>query len=447
MVAASYARAAADDSPDQIVGVVAEFLTDKDKDVRALGLQQVREAAKGAETTKQFAALLPKLEPDAQAELLTALADRGDAAARPAVIELLKSSNSAVRAAALHALGPLGNADDVAALIRGLQSEAKAEKDAARDSLTRLSGDSAGDAIVAALGGQKPAIRAELIGVLAARRMNAAVPQLLKAAQDDDASVRKAAMTALSQLAGPAEIAKMIPGLLKAAPGEERAAAERAVASVAGRIADANKRAAPLIAALATAKLDSRATLLSTIGRIGGPDALKVVEGAIADRDARQHAAGVRALVNWPDATVAAKLETMTASASDPGERTQLLRALIRVAALHDERSNADRLALLKRAMALATTDEERILVIRRVRTVHIIESLRYLLPFLDKAELAQEACSSIVELAHYKDLRDPNKAEFDRALDAVIRTSKDPVVVDHAQKYKKGQTAERAAP
>ncbi len=97
--------------------------------------------------------------------------------------------------------------------------------------------------------------------------------------------------------------------------------------------------------------------------------------------------------------------------------------------------------------MALATTDEERILVIRRVRTVHIIESLRYLLPFLDKAELAQEACSSIVELAHYKDLRDPNKAEFDRALDAVIRTSKDPVAVDHAQKYKNGQTAERAAP
>jgi hypothetical protein len=157
--------------------------------------------------------------------------------------------------------------------------------------------------------------------------------------------------------------------------------------------------------------------------------------------------AGIRALCNWPDASVAAKLDGMTEAARDPGERTQLLRALIRVAALHDSRTNADRLALLKRSMSLATTEEERNLVIRRVRTVHTIESLHYLLPYLEKPERSQEAAASIVELAHYKELREPNKAEFDRALDAAIRVSKDPVVIDHARRYKKGQTAERAAP
>jgi hypothetical protein len=37
--------------------------------------------------------------------------------------------------------------------------------------------------------------------------------------------------------------------------------------------------------------------------------------------------------------------------------------------------------------------------------------------------------------------VREPHKDEFHRALDQVIEISKDPVVVDRAQRYKKGQT------
>jgi len=438
--------AAADDSSD-VVGVVINLLGDKDKDVRAIGLQQVREEAKGNAATKQFAAALPKLAPDAQAALLRALGDRGDAAARPAVLDMLKSSDESVRAAALFALGPLGTTDDVVVLIRALDSQSKAEKQAAHESLVRMSGDAASRAIIAALPSAKPAVRADLIAILTARRAGFAAPQVVTAALDNDAVVRTAAMSALAQLGKPDDVPAMLRGVLKASSGEERAAAERAVAAVCDRIADPNKRAEQILKALPSYGADDQTTLLSTLGRVGGPDALKVVESAISDPNLRRHAAGIRALCNWPDASVATKLEGMTEAARDPGERTQLLRALIRVAALHDARTNADRLELLKRDMALATTDEERNLVIRRVRTVHTMESLHYLLPYLDKPELAQEAAASIVELAHYKELREPNKPEFDRALDAAIRVSKDSVVVDHAQRYKKGQTAERAAP
>ncbi len=49
---------AAEDSGDKVVSLVVSLLSDKDKDVRALGLQQVREEAKGAAATKEFAGLL-----------------------------------------------------------------------------------------------------------------------------------------------------------------------------------------------------------------------------------------------------------------------------------------------------------------------------------------------------------------------------------------------------
>ena len=128
----------------------------------------------------------------------------------------------------------------------------------------------------------------------------------------------------------------------------------------------------------------------------------------------------------------------------DAGEREQqtaALRALIRVAALPDGRSNAERLDLLKKAMTLATRDEERKLVLGCCPAIRTMESLRYVVPYLEQPALAQQACVSVVALAHYRDLRTPNQAEFGRALDAVIRISKDAKVIDYAQRYKNGRT------
>ena len=108
--------------------------------MRAVGLQQVREAAKGPAATKRFAALLPKLSPEAQAGLLAALADRGDNAARPAVLDDAQEPDEPVRAAALRALGSLGEAADVPLLVQTLAAAAEPEKTAARASLARCAG-------------------------------------------------------------------------------------------------------------------------------------------------------------------------------------------------------------------------------------------------------------------------------------------------------------------
>ncbi len=58
-----------------------------------------------------------------------------------------------------------------------------------------------------------------------------------------------------------------------------------------------------------------------------------------------------------------------------------------------------------------------------------------------------QLACETIVELAHHRELREPNKSEFDPALDKVIKLSNDPVVVDRANRYKRGETWARPKP
>jgi hypothetical protein len=437
---------AAEEVGDEKVQTIVGLVSDKDKDLRAVGLQQVREGAKGAAATRRFAALLPKLSADAQAALLVALADRGDKTARPAALDMLKSPEEAVRVAAIQAVGSLGEAADVPRLVSSLAA-AEAEKTAAHGSLARLPGAAASAAIVAEMKQAKADIRAELIGILLVRRAFDCVPNILSAAQDADAGVRKAAMAALGQLAGPEHIAGMMRGVLKAEPGTEREAAEKAVMLAAKRIEDPDKRADAVLAPFANPfsdhplSGDDEIAMLPTLGRVGGTRVLEVVEAEIAGSRPRWHEAGVRALCNWPDASVAPKLLALAQTAKDPTHRTWALRALIRVAALPDKRPAAERLDLLKTAMTLATRDEERNLVLGRCRAVRTIETLRFLTPYLDKPALAQQACASVVELAHHRELREPNKAEFDRALDTVIRIGRDPDVVDRAKRYKKGQT------
>ncbi len=211
--------------------------------------------------------------------------------------------------------------------------------------------------------------------------------------------------------------------------------------AVCGRIADADKRAEPLLAAMNELSDPDRLAIVPTLGRVGGAAALKAVEAALADHNAQRHEAGLRALCNWPDASVAPRLIELAKADEHPEHRAMALAALIRVAPLPDKRPDSERLELLKKAMEMCTRDAERSQVLRRARAIRTVEALRFLAPFLEQPEFAQLACESVVELAHHRGLRQPNKAEFDKALDKVIATSKDAVVVERANRYKRNQT------
>lgn len=452
--ALSVPSAAAEDAPaapatsaepdGELLRMVLDLLGEKDKDLRALGFDQVRTEVKGSAATREIAARLRKLAPEAQVGLLSALADRGDPAARSEVyLVLAMSQDIPVRAAAIAALGTLGNVEDVGPLLQRLAGRSEAEHDAARRSLVRLAGEDVPDHIARCLElTDYRAASAQMIEILAERRALATVPMILPHAFDKDPAVRGAAIKALGELATPEHLPRLVQLVLKAAPGAEREAAEKCVMQVCSRAGDDQNRAKLLLAALEVLSPDERLMLLPTLGRVGGAAALPAIEAALADKDAHRHEAGLRALCNWPDASVAPRLIELAQDTAQPAaQRALALSALIRVAPLPDKRPDPQRLELLEQVMAMCMRDEDRQQVIRRARAIRTIETLRFLAPFVDQPQFAEQACESIVELAHHRGLREPNKKEFDRALDQVIATSQDAVVIERANRYKKDQT------
>ena len=430
--------------PNDLESLIIGLLQEQDKDIRSLAFEQIRgDQASGEEATVIFAAELPKLGPDAQSLLVSALAERGDPAALPLLRNLIGAADqeAMVRQTAITALGTLGNADDVPQLVQLLLGGASEEQAAARTSLTRLSGPAVNQALVDLLDYLSVASRIRLIEILRDRRAKEAIPTMLTIAIGSNPELRVAAMKLLGELAGTEHLPAMVSGVLQARAGRERVGAERAVAAVCQRASEAGDQAAPLIAAVQARTEAEQLVLLPALGRVGGEATLSLIEKAISATEAKAHDAGIRALCNWPNASVAPRLIKLAKSDPDPGHQKMAQRALIRVAPLPDGRDDAERLALTKDVFAMCQTDALRKLVLQRTSAIRNIESLRYLLPYLDNASLSEAACLSVVELAHHRGLRDSHKSEFDAALDKVIATSQDAIVVERAQRYQKGQT------
>ena len=137
----------------------------------------------------------------------------------------------------------------------------------------RLRGAGVGAALYAATRNSPPALRAKAIQLLVARHAVECVPSLFEAARDASARVRAAAIEALGQLAAAKDSAALAQLVLAAPDGDARDAAEKAVALVSQRIAEVDKRADPLLAAMDRLGEKDKTALLPALGRVGGPRA------------------------------------------------------------------------------------------------------------------------------------------------------------------------------
>ncbi len=415
---------------------ILAILAGEDTDSKAIALAAI-ETAIHPGALKGLAAGFDKLSAPAQVLLWRALAARGERSVAAQALAATKSGDDHVRRAAILALGRLGDGTVVPPLLDIMFDNASLAA-AAKDSLARLSAADVDAKIIAAL--EKEAHtsrRVLLIGILEGRRTAAAVPLLLKDAQSNDAALRSSAMAALRLLAEPRHVPELVKALLKADKGRERDEAANTLVAVCSQLAEPEQRAAAILAALTA---ETKTTLLPLIGRLGGAKAKEAIVAALAAGSGEVYDAALRGLCSWPDPSASPDLLQLAETAKNKAHREQALRALIRVNSLAAEGANAAKLAMLQKAMTLASRKEDKKLVFDGLGNVKDIDTLRYVLPYLDHQELAQLACRSVVELAHSKKLREPNRAEFHKALDRVIAICRDKGLIDRAHKYKAGQ-------
>ena len=203
--------------------MLVEAIKGDDSDLRSSAIEFMT-MVKGKEATGAFVALLPSLSPEAQVLVLGALGARGDRSAARAVTAATRSEHESVRVAALEALGSLGNATSVPLLARTAATAGYSEKKVARASLDRLSGGNIDSVLIKSINSGDAEVRAEIIRAIAARGVTQTTGELMKAARDDNETVRREAIRALGVLVDVSELDTLVELAMKPKDAKDLAA-------------------------------------------------------------------------------------------------------------------------------------------------------------------------------------------------------------------------------
>jgi HEAT repeat protein len=354
-------------------------------------------AVPGTEASAALRQAFGEVDTLGKVRVLEAVADRGGPNALPLVRSAAQDTIQPVRAAALLALGKIGDSSAVMFLAetaahgasqapapdadavrtggfpdeRNLQpSGGLTDGAAARDSLYSLRGAEIDRAILAGIAPAPPKVKVELIAAAAERGLRSANAMLLQCVADNDRDVRRAALRALRATAAPTDAPALLDLLAKASATDRPDLAR--VVSAALKQSD-TASVAPVIAAWQTVSdAGLRGSLLGILAQLGRDESLPVLRGALKDPSVEIRRAAVLALSNWPNTKPMADLLEVAGGDANAALQVLSLQGYIRLIGIPDNRPPAETVRMLSDAIHRAQRAEEKkaaLAILQRINT------------------------------------------------------------------------------
>ncbi|MGL6196170.1 MAG: HEAT repeat domain-containing protein, partial [Thermoguttaceae bacterium] len=229
-----------------------------------------------------------------KANTLSGLAARGDKKYNDKVVAALDSDDDYLKRSALFALEKLATPKEIAVII----SKGKAiDEGITRRVLANNMSDGFEAALVKEMeSSDSPDKTVFLAEVICNRYRQESTKPILTIAKKRDFPNRLSLMQNAEKIASKENIGDFIDAMFLLTDRGQRDSAEQIIVRLSGGDID------PVVAKM---KGPAEVELLPLLGRIGGDDARKIVNKAVASSTANTHSAGIRALCNWPNAVVA----------------------------------------------------------------------------------------------------------------------------------------------
>ncbi len=407
-----------------------ELLSAPDNASFAMGLTVSRELAESS-VTQTLLECLETLTTDRRVQVVRALGDRGDAAARDALLKYAQDGDLVTRAAALAALGQAGDASSIPLLLEAIGDADAGIVTAARHALATLRGEPVDAAVAQALSDAQGTPRVVLIDVIGVRNIKSAVGQLKPLVDDPEAATRLAALTALGQVMDPSDLPVLTARLPKATDEKERTAIQQSLRATCRRATDREACVRELEGAAKLMGGDLQPFVIELLAVVGNAAALEAIGArARVGDDAIQDAASV-ALGRWRTPDVAPALLEMARTAQQEKIRIRALRGYLRVIRQMDV-TDADKLTMYRQAQDAATRDEERLLAVETLGRIPTSEALGEAVKQLAVESLRPTACAAVVSIAEALASSQPETASA--AMPRVLASTNDPELTRRAR-------------
>ncbi|TWT84430.1 HEAT repeat protein [Planctomycetes bacterium CA13] len=399
-------------SPDSDgIALLTEAIKGSDEALAAAAVRAAMES-KNAGVTDAILAELSNASPKRQGLLIMALANRGEARLLPAVLQAMQSDDEQLRIVAFRVLKRVGDESCVPALLNAAVEGNAEISQAAIESLEILQGNSVDDQVAGRLSEAQGKMRIVLIDLAGRRRTAAAIPALWKAVDDDDSSVRTAALASLGATIDTANLPKLIARLGPVKDDKEAAALDNALRDVCLRSVDREAAAAQLATALRTADGDVKGRILDTLNVVGGASSLKAVTAAARSNDTQLRNEGFRVLGQWKSVDAAPILLDLHNSTDDGRLKIRSIRAYIRIARQFDMPAE-QRTEMCRTALKTATRDTDKQLVLEVLLRYPSEEMQAIALEASKVPALKDQAMLVVLAMAS----KDINRADLGKAL------------------------------
>ncbi len=349
------------------------------------------------------------LPAEAQLAVLDAEVKQGNEAL-PFVRTASQSPNLAIRVAAWTAVGELNDLASIPALAQAAAGGERTERQAARDSLARLRGSGASEALVSQLDHAATPEKAELLRALGARQDGKAANVLLQNAAAGDEPVRRAALQSLQEIAPPEALSPLLEIAEKAGSDEVKGQAMEALSAICQASSDKDAATRTVVEAQRHLPAAEPGAFLPLLAQLGTADALTAAQAASRSQDLGLAKEAVRVLSQWPNAAPAASLLDLARTTADTSLRTLALRGAISLCGA--EPAVSKRLALLQEALTEARRSDEKKQALGQIGQIPTPEALKIALKAMDDPNVSNEASLAVVSIAEKLARSHPKLAE-----------------------------------
>jgi HEAT repeat protein len=383
---------------------------------------------KDAALTKALADVLHKSSVPVQLAIVQCFVQRGDFNAMDAVARMADSPESGVSVAAISALGTLGDDSVVALLAEQAASGNGAKRNAARESLLLLNRGAVAEQMMASLKTASPSAKAELMRALAGREDKTAVPAVLDVAKNGNDIERAAAFQALGQLAGGAEIPRLVQLITQTRNDDVRSGAADALNSIflRAQIPGAQLDVNSFVSAVESGSAETRLALLPVCSEVTQLPVRKALLAAAADPNANIRDAGIHALCDTKDAELLPDLVKLAQDTNQAGTQLLAVRGCVRLTTQEEniKLPNSVKLDAFTAILATPLNVQEKQLVLSGLSAVADLKSLEIAQRMLDDASVHAEVEKAVIQIA--SDVSKPHPVKARAALTKIAQETTD---------------------
>ncbi len=382
-------------APAERVDLVIKALGGTDRPLQVAAMKLVRELGDRS-VIDAAVAQWASLPAESQLAVLESQVALG-AEALSTVRAASQSSDVVLRTAAWQAMGELSDINSVAALAKAAAGGDPSEQEAARESLARLRGPGAREALLVFLESAPAPEKAEVLRAFGERDDRSAVTVLLQSANSQSSPVRLAALESLTRLAPTEAISPLLDIAAKSRSDDERDPVLKALYAVCEASPDKNQTAHDIVTALERFSASERRQMLPLLSEMATPDALAAAQKASRNADSELAKEAVRVLSQWPNAAPAEDLLDLARAGGNATVQTLALRGAIQV--IGQEPDAAKRFEFLRRAFNVARQADEKKQALGQIGQVPTPEALELALENMENPDLAGEACLAAIAI------------------------------------------------